>query len=143
MKRMMKSGALLTFVLFTATACPRNVQVESEPNQPNYMQSASVAPAEIDMVGTYEYVVTMSDGDIRGPMTVTRAADGTYAVRFVMQDGTVVPTRNVVRNGAELTMDASTPGGPGTVTLEWQDADTVEGEVFIGEFLDLRATRRP
>ena len=141
MKRTMKTGALLALMLLTATACTRRVQVESEPNQPNYNQTSAVN-AEVDVVGVYDYVVEMSSGDITGPMTVTRLADGGYAVTFVMQDGQPVPTSNVRRRGAEMSMDVDTPGGMGSVSIEWLSRDRVEGEVFLGETLPFRATRR-
>ena len=52
MKRMMRNAALVAVVLFSATACTRRVQVESEPNEPRYMQtSATVAPADAEDAG--------------------------------------------------------------------------------------------
>ncbi|HEX6587876.1 MAG TPA: hypothetical protein VF039_02550 [Longimicrobiales bacterium] len=49
MKRTIRNAALVAVVLFSATACTRRVQVESEPNEPRYMQtSSSVAPAATD-----------------------------------------------------------------------------------------------
>lgn len=141
MKRTMRNGVLLAVVLLSAAACTRRVQVESEPNEPNYMQS-SVAPAEIEKTGVYDYVVDLPNGVITGPMTVTRAADGNYAVHFLMDDGQEVPTRNVRSTPTGLTMDVTTPGGEGAVMLEWVSATEVEGEVFIGETLPFSATRR-
>ena len=41
---MMKNAVLLAVVLMTAAACTRRVQVESEPDEPEYMQ----APATTD-----------------------------------------------------------------------------------------------
>lgn len=139
MIRRVKLTALAVLLLTTA-ACPRNVQVESEPNR--FEAAAATAPAEIDVVGVYDYRVEAGGDVITGPMTVSRTADGGYAVRFVMNDGNEVPTRNVRRNGDTLSMDATTPGGDGTVTLRWTDANTVEGDVFIGEFIPIHASRR-
>ena len=141
MKRTMRTGAVLALALIAATACTRRVQVESEPSQPNYIQTSAV-PAAVEVVGQYDYVVEMSSGDITGPMTVTRLADGGYAVTFLMQDGQEVPTSNVRRRGAEMSMDVETPGGMGSVNIEWTSANVVEGEVFLGETLPFRATRR-
>lgn len=144
MKRIVKHAALLSLVLLTATACPRQVQVESEPDQPDYMQSSAAAAADVDMVGVYDYVVDMGGEEITGPMTVTRSPEGAYAVSVVMDNGERVVTRNVRRDGNDLNMDIVTPdGGSGTVMLEWMSADEVEGEVFIGETLRIHATRRP
>lgn len=47
MKRMLKNAVLLAVVLMTAGACTRRVQVESEPNEPEYMQ----APAATEGAG--------------------------------------------------------------------------------------------
>ena len=141
MKRMMKTMAVLALALLAATACTRRVQVESEPNRPSYLQTAAPSTG-IEVVGVYDYLVVAGADVITGPMTVTRASDGAYAVAFVMDDGRSVPTRNVRREGNSLMMDATTPAGEGTVTLTWVNANEVEGQVFIGETLDLEATRR-
>ena len=46
MKRRMQLAALALLTLASATACPRRVEVESEPNRPDYRESATVAAAE-------------------------------------------------------------------------------------------------
>ena len=76
MKTMLKTTALLTLMVLAASACTRRVQVESEPNEPRYMQSSSAVPAEIDVVGVYDYVVGAGDDVETGPMTVTRTSAG-------------------------------------------------------------------
>ena len=140
MKRTMKTGAVLALTLLAATACTRRVQVESEPNQPNYNQT-SAAPAEVDVVGIYEYTATFDSGESTGgPMTIARAGQG-YTVDFTTDMGEVT-TSNVRRDGNKLTMDTVTPGGAGTIQLEWQSANEVTGSVFIGETIQIRATRR-
>ena len=53
MKRMLKTGALLVLVVTTATACPRRVEVESEPNEPEYQRSAPQS-TETDAVGLHD-----------------------------------------------------------------------------------------
>lgn len=138
-KRIMNHAALLALALLTATACTRRVQVESEPNEPSYMQST----AAIEMAGTYDYVVMTAQGEVEsGPMTVTRAGDS-YAVRFGMtQAGGEVVGRNVRREGNTLSMDADTPAGAGTLELTWQSRNEVTGSGFFGETLSIRATRR-
>lgn len=135
MKSMMRTGALLALTVLAATACTRRVQVESEPN--NQLQST----APVEMTGVYEYVATFDSGETtRGPMTITRDGAG-YAVDFVTEMGEVT-TSNVRREGNKLRMDTMTPGGAGTIELEWQDANVVVGSVFVGESIGIRATRR-
>ena len=138
-----KTVALLALTLLAASACTRRVQVESEPNQPsNNLQTSEAQPAEVDMVGVYDYRVEAGGDVITGPMTVTRAADGAYGVAIAMDDGNTVPTRNVRRSGNNLSMDVSTPGGEGSVTLRWTSANDVEGDVFLGDIIPITATRR-
>lgn len=48
MKRMMKNAVLLVVVLAAAAACTRRVQVESEPNEPRYMQAPSATDGAND-----------------------------------------------------------------------------------------------
>lgn len=135
MKNVMKTSALLVLVV-AASACTRRVQVESEPNEPQYMQSTA-----IDVDGVYDYVATFDSGEhTGGPMTVARAGDG-YTVDFTTDMGEVT-TSNVRRVGNTLHMDAMTPGGAGTIQLEWQNANVVVGSVFVGETINIRATRR-
>lgn len=142
MKGMIRSVSLLALVLVTATACTRRVQVESEPNEPRYMQSSSVAPAEIEMAGVYDYVADFEGGErTEDVMTVRRSGDG-YAVDIVSELGEVT-TSDVRREGNTLTMDAMTPGGPGRVELTWKNANELTGEVYIGDVIRLSATRRP
>lgn len=139
----MRTAALLALTLLAAAACTRRVQVESEPNQPsNNLQTSAAQPAEVDMVGVYDYRVEAGGDVITGPMTVTRATDGGYAVVIAMNDGHEVPTRNVRRNGNALMMDVSTPGGEGSLTLRWTNANTIEGDVFLGDMIPIHATRR-
>ena len=136
----MRTTALLALTLLATAACTRRVQVESEPDNPNQNQMQSVAPA-IDVSGVYDYVATFDSGEsTQGPMTIARAG-ATYTVGFVTEMGEVT-TRNVRREGNTLRMDTTTPGGDGTIVLDWQDANLVTGEVFIGETIHLRATRR-
>ena len=140
MNRTMKTTAVLALTLFATAACTRRVQVESEPNEPRYLETTS-APAEIDVVGVYDYVAMFDSGEhTDGPMTIAHAGD-VYTVQFVTEMGEVT-TSNVRRVGNRLTMDTMTPGGAGTIQLEWQDANAVVGSVFIGETIALRATRR-
>jgi hypothetical protein len=135
MKRQMKLAALAVLTLTTATACPRRVEVESEPNR------FEAAPAQIEMSGAYDYVVEFDSGETTsGPMTVRRSGD-TYAVDIVSEMGEVT-TSNVRRTGNTLAMDTHTPGGAGTIQLTWESADLVTGSVFIGETIRLRATRQ-
>ena len=48
MKRIMRNAVLLAIVLATAAACTRRVQVESEPNEPRYMQAPAAADGAVD-----------------------------------------------------------------------------------------------
>ena len=141
MKRILKTSAVLVLAVAAAAACTRRVQVESEPDQPNYMQT-SAASAEVDVVGQYQYVA-MDDGyEVeRGPMTVSRTADGAYAVEFRLRDGTRIGTRNVRRSGNVMSMDVLAPDAAGTAELTWQSRNEVVGVVNVGETLSVRATR--
>ncbi|HUF12451.1 MAG TPA: hypothetical protein VMN78_05060 [Longimicrobiales bacterium] len=135
--RTLQSVLALGFVLLSANACTRRVQVESEPSR--YEASAQPA-ASIDVVGLYDYVVPLDGGDAVGTMTVTRASDS-YAVAFTTNIGDVT-TRNVRRNGNTLTMDISTPNGEGALEITWQSRDRATGSVFLGEALRMNIVRR-
>ena len=130
-------GALIAVLSILAVACSRSVQAESEA-----VPSQTTAPAQFDVVGTYDYIVDLPDEDATGPMTVTRAADGSYGVTVISHMGDVA-LRNVRRAGNTLTMDASTPGGEGTIELTWESRDRASGIVFLGEAFTMVATRRP
>lgn len=58
MKRIINGASLLVLALLAMTACTRRVQVESEPNEPRYMQSSSVAPVQNDMGETPSFEAT-------------------------------------------------------------------------------------
>jgi len=58
MKRIINGASLLVLVLLALAACTRRVQVESEPNEPRYMQSPGVAPMEIEMGETPGFEAT-------------------------------------------------------------------------------------
>ena len=138
MKRAMKTTAVLALTLFATAACTRRVQVESEPNEPRYLQTTA---AEIRIEGVYDYVAAFPDGSTTsGPMTIARAGES-WSVDFRTEHGQVT-TSNVRREGNTLRMETMTPGGPGTIELTWESSDAVVGEVFIGDVLSLRATRR-
>lgn len=134
---MMKRIAVVALVVLSATACTRRVVVESEPNR-----FEAGAQSMIDMTGTYDYVVELGGQQAVGPMTVTRDAEGAYAIRMTSNMG-AVSVHNVRREGNTLTMDARTPGGDGAVELTWQSADEVTGMLFLDEVYNMRATRRP
>lgn len=135
-----RSRNVLIAALFlsTATACTRRVQVESEPNR---MEAAAAsASAMMDVAGAYDFVVDIGDEDATGVMTVVPAGDG-YAISMTSNMGGVT-TRNIRRAGNTFTMDATTPGGEGSIELTWQSRDQVRGMVFLGEVYNLTATRR-
>ena len=145
--RRVRTAALLVLTLLAMAACTRRVQVESEPDQQdnNRMQTSAVStPAEVDMVGTYQYVAEDMDGEVeRGPLTIGRMADGGYSVRFGLSQGAgEVVGRDVRRTGNQLTMNAMTPGGDATIELTWRSANEVAGIVDFGQLLTLVATRQ-
>ena len=53
MKQTMKTMVLAALALFAMTACTRRVQVESEPNEPRYMEQISEAQTmpSVDVAG--------------------------------------------------------------------------------------------
>ena len=49
MQKTMKTGALMVLALLAMTACTRRVQVESEPNRPEYrMEQTSAVNADAE-----------------------------------------------------------------------------------------------
>ena len=128
-----RRGSFAVLAALLAVACSRGVQVESEPSRADV--------PEIDVVGLYDYVATFDNGEsTSGPMTVARSGAG-YTVDFLTDMGEVT-TSNVRRDGNRLIMDTVTPGGAGTIELTWQSRDEVAGSVFIGETINIHATRR-
>lgn len=141
MRREMKTAAIALLALLSAAACTRRVQVESEPSRMEASAASVSQPGLIDIVGSYDYVVPLDNGeDATGRMTITRVGDS-YAVAFAADDGEVTG-RNVRRTGNTLRMDVSTPGGEGSAELTWLNRDQAAGTVFLGETLELRVTRR-
>lgn len=135
MRRAMKTTGLMVLVVLGTTACPRRVEVESEPNR--YEASAA-----LDVTGSYDYTVNV-DGDlVPGRIDVVRVGDA-YRVDMTSQMG-AIETRNVRREGDKLIMDASTPGGDAVIELNWTDRDRVTGVGYIGgQAYLMTGTRRP
>ena len=137
MRRAMKTMGLMVLVVLGTTACPRRVEVESEPNR-----YQATAVATIDITGTYDYTVDV-DGDlVPGRIDIARAGDG-YSVDMTSAMGEI-ETRNVRREGNRLIMQATTPGGDAELELSWTDRDTLTGIGYIGgQAYPIAGTRRP
>ena len=134
----LKVTAIAVLAIASAAGCTRRVVVESEPNR-----YEAAAPAELDISGVYDFVVEVGDQDAVGEMTITRSSAGAgWDVAMTSNMGGVYPS-NIRRSGNTLTMDAETPGGPGTIELTWLSRDEVTGMVFLGEVYNMTATRRP
>ena len=128
----------LAAIVVAVSACGRGYEAEGEPAPDEVTVTQDGA---IDVVGLYDYVVPLDNGDAVGTMTVTRAGDG-YSVALTSNIGDVGAS-NVRREGNALRMDISTPNGTGTLDVTWQTRDRATGSVFLGETLEMFLTRRP
>lgn len=102
----------------------------------------SVAQEAYDPTGTWEYEVSMPEGDLTGDMIISRAEDGTLEVSIKSDVYGTIELEDVVFDDMILEGSAEIDGG--NIEFEFKfDGDDCEGAVYTPDgTLEMTAERK-
>ena len=104
--------------------------------------AAAAARATMNPVATYDFSAVTPDGSVNGSFTIVEAAGGGYSGTIQRQGTNAIALDTIAVNGQTLTLGASTPDGPVTLTLTFTGAEFSGRWVLEGESGAITGRRR-